>query len=86
MDSLIALTGAVRSIKRLDHSLKFSLRNDDGLFFVQVADPIQVQAGQGLDANHQVYVVGHLHSFIFKRCNSHHVFVEATLILPLPDR
>ena len=83
--SLAVVTGTITSaIQILDGGgARFTVRNGDGHFFIKVRDLGQVSVCQTMKSGDWVYIVGQLHSFVSKRCTSHHVYVEAQVVLPL---
>ena len=83
--SLAVVTGTITSAIQITDGggARFTVRNGDGHFFIKVRDLGQVSVCQTMKAGDWVYIVGQLHSFVSKRCTSHHVYVEAQVVLPL---
>ena len=83
--SLAVVTGTITSAIQISDGgdARFTVRNGDGHFFIKVRDLGQVSVCQTMKSGDWVYVVGQLHSFVSKRCTSHHVYVEAQVVLPL---
>jgi hypothetical protein len=69
--SLISIRGEV--IGR-DASNNLLLKNEAGIFRVKVT------AEQDPDKGSQVHVVGTLHSFFYKRCRRHHLYIQANAL------
>ena len=55
--------------------LLLTLRSESGMFAVRVAEELARSAG--LDLGRTVTVSGRLRSFVFKRCRSRHLYLEA---------
>lgn len=53
------------------------LRNEAGIFPVKVRDSSVAEEGS------QVHVVGTLHSFVYKRCRRHHLYIKAASLTPV---
>ena len=83
--TLAVVTGTITSAIQITDGggARFTIRNGDGHFFIKVRDLGQVSVCQTMKAGDRVYIVGQLHSFVSKRCTSHHVYVEAQVVLPL---
>jgi hypothetical protein len=71
--SLISVRGEI--IGR-DASNNLLLKNAAGIFRVKVS------AEQDLDKGSQLHVVGTLHSFFYKRCRRHHLYIQANSLSP----
>jgi two-component system cell cycle sensor histidine kinase/response regulator CckA len=85
MDSYVVVSGEVSSpihIVAGDREARFSLKGEGGTFFVKAFDPQLIQVSRSLEPGEPVTVVGHLRSFVFKRCNSHHAVIKAISITP----
>ncbi len=85
MDSHVVVSGEVSSpihIVAGDREVHFSLKGEGGTFFVKAFDPQLIQVSRSLEPGAPVTVVGHLRSFVFKRCNSHHAVINAISITP----
>ena len=83
MSSLVMISGTVSgNVLVTDDKAQFALRNGVGTFFVKVSDLKQVRVCQTLRRDGEVSVVGLLRSFVSRRCTSHHVYIEATMIVP----
>ena len=83
--TIAVVTGTITSAIQISDGggARFTVKNSDGCFFIKVRDLGQVSVCQAMKAGDWVYVVGQLHSFVSKRCTSHHVYVEAQVVLPL---
>jgi hypothetical protein len=71
--SLISIRGEI--IGR-DASNNLLLRNEAGIFRVKVS------AEEIPDKGSQIHVVGTLHSFFYKRCRRHHLYIQANSLSP----
>ena len=83
--SVMFLTGALYREVQVKHPrcARFSVKNDKGLFFVKVYDASLVELAKSFEAGTELVVVGEMHSFVSRRCRSHHVFIKAQEIFPL---
>ncbi len=54
---------------------RFSLRNEQGLFFVKVYQAVLVDLAQSFEAGTKLGVVGEMHSFVNRHYKNHHVFI-----------
>jgi two-component system, cell cycle sensor histidine kinase and response regulator CckA len=80
MCSVISLFGNISSTVRIitgSAEVRFSLRTEDGIFFVKAFGDGFVDLASRLRAGEAVQIVGQLHSFVFKRCQSHHTWIKA---------
>jgi len=64
---------------------RFSLQNEQGLFFVKVYQAALVSLARGFETGAELVVLGELHSFVNRRCKNHHVFIKAQKIFPLTE-
>lgn len=64
---------------------RFSVKNDQGLFFVKVYQAALVNLARSFEAGTELVVVGEMHSFVSRRCKNHHVFIKAVAIFPLSE-
>jgi two-component system cell cycle sensor histidine kinase/response regulator CckA len=86
--SLVFLSGTISGDVRMVASdsgevseARFSLACEGGLFYVRAFDPGQIYRCQALRNGDQVTVFGGFHSFVYKRCQSHHVWVNARAVM-----
>ena len=61
---------------------RFSLKNEAGIFLIKVPTPAQVKVCQTLEVTDPVYLLGQLHSFRSQKCGKHHVYFEASAVIP----
>ncbi len=81
--SRVSVTGTVTKVRFRDgEEARFSIRRDGELFAIRAFDPDQIEVCKELRAGDVVTVVGELHSFVFKRCQSHHTWIKALALVP----
>jgi hypothetical protein len=86
MSSVVLISGrVVNTVKIKEETAYFSLKSPEGRFFIQATDPAQVKLCQTLTRGEPIVVIGYLGSFIFRRCDSHHMFIRGVRITPLRD-
>ncbi len=79
--SLIGVIGS--KIKFTQDGCQFSLKTDNGVFFIKIPDREQVTICKTLCAKGmRVHIVAQPHSFVAK-CSSHHVYFKASSIIPV---
>ena len=85
--SVVFVTGTLYREAQIKHPrcARFSLKNDEGLFFVKVYQVTLVKLVQSFEAGTELIVVGELHSFVSRRCKNHHVFIKAVALFPLSE-
>ena len=85
--SIVFLTGVPYREAQVKHPrcARFSLKNDEGLFFVKVYQVTLVNLIKSFEAGTELVVVGEMHSFVSRRCKNHHVFIKAAAIFPLSE-
>ena len=86
MSSVVLVTGRVVNRAKIKETVAyFSLKAPEGRFFIQTMDPAQVKICQNLARGEPIVVIGYLGSYIFRRCDSHHMFIRGVRITPLRD-
>ena len=85
--SVVFVTGTLYREAQVKHPrcARFSLKNDEGLFFVKVYQVTLVNLIKSFEAGTELVVVGEMHSFVSRRCKNHHVFIKAAAIFPLSE-
>ena len=85
--SVVVLTGTLYREAQVKHPrcARFSLKNDQGLFFVKVYQAALVNLVRSFEAGTELIVVGEIHSFVSRRCKNHHVFIKAVALFPLTE-
>lgn len=82
MHNITLIEGTVSGTpKILNSRLHFSLETLRGRFHIQVPGYEAIRACQTLAPGQQVYVMGELASFLYKKCRLHHAFVEAKTVI-----
>jgi hypothetical protein len=88
-NTVVAMLGVVNSEVTFGEAGKgearFSLRDEQGVYYLKVFDPALIALCVGLKQGHLVRVFGRLHSFVWARCGSHHVYVEAEDIVLIAE-
>jgi two-component system cell cycle sensor histidine kinase/response regulator CckA len=82
--SLVLLSGTVSGDIQIrsGSDARFSLACGGDLLYVRAFEPKQIRVCQALRDRDRVVVVGSLHSFVYKRCRSHHAWVKALAVAP----
>ena len=85
--SVVFLTGTLYREAQVKHPrcARFSLKNDQGLFFVKVYQAALVNLVKTLEAGTELVVIGEMHSFVSRCCQNHHVFIKAVVLFPLTE-
>jgi hypothetical protein len=85
--SFVFLQGRLYREVEVKHprNARFSLKNEQGLFFVKVYQATLVELARSLEPGTELGVVGEMHSFVNRRCRNHHVFIRAAALFPLTD-
>ena len=85
--SVVFVTGTLYREAQVKHPrcARFSLKNDEGLFFVKVYNASLVELAKSFEAGTDLVVIGELHSFVSRRCKNHHVFIKAVALFPLSE-
>ena len=84
----VAIRGQISSnfrIDKKDASTQFSLKASSGVFFIKTYGLENSRLCEGLKRGQIVNIIGELHSFVFKRCGSHHVYIKALTVIPDDD-
>jgi hypothetical protein len=73
--SMVFLTGTLYREVQVKHPrcARFSLKNDQGLFFVKVFQAALVNLAAGLEPETKLVVIGEIHSLESRRCKNHHI-------------
>jgi two-component system cell cycle sensor histidine kinase/response regulator CckA len=85
MDSHVVVSGEVSgsiSIVGGDQEARFGLKGQGGSFLVKAFTPQLIQVSRSLEVGMPVTIVGHLRTFTYRRCRSHHVMIKAITISP----
>ena len=85
MDSHVVVSGEVSgsiSIVGGDQEARFGLKGQGGNFLVKAFTPQLIQVSRSLEVGMPVTIVGHLRTFTYRRCRSHHVMIKAITISP----
>ena len=77
--AVAVIQGEIAGRQRLKQGgLLLTLRSESGIFAVRVDEKLAQSAG--LDLGQPVTVSGRLRSFVFKRCRSRHLYLEAQAV------
>ena len=79
MSTWVFIAGVVRQPPDNRKRNVFELENEQGVFAVRVER--RLRRACRLVAGDQVQVTGQLRTFVFKRCHSNHVYVEAASVV-----
>lgn len=85
--SFVMVTGKLYREVQVIHPrcARFSLKNEQGLFFVKVYQAALVNLAKSFDPGTELGVIGQMHSFVSRRCQNHHVFIKAVALFPLTE-
>jgi hypothetical protein len=85
--SLLLLTGTLYREVQVKHPrcARFSVQNEQGLFFVKVYRAALVSQARSFEPGAEIGVVGEMHSFVSRRCKNHHVFVRANALFEMTE-
>ena len=83
--SLVVVTGRLYRPVQVKHPrcARFSLQNEQGLFFIKVYQAALVELARSLPPHTTLAVIGELGSFVSRRCQNHHVCIKAVALFPL---
>jgi hypothetical protein len=79
MSTWVFIAGVVRQPPDNRKGNLFELENEQGVFVVRVERHLRLACR--LVVGDEVQVTGQLCTFVFKRCRSNHVYVEATSVV-----
>ena len=84
MGSLVSIVGTItNTIRRTEEGLcRFSVDTEDGRFYIQIPWSLQLE---NICHAEPVHIIGTLHSFTFRRCCCHHVYIEPLAIMQSPE-
>ncbi|GIK36950.1 MAG: hypothetical protein BroJett011_07830 [Chloroflexota bacterium] len=68
-----------------DGCIQFSIRTSEGTFFIKAYGLESYRLCERLEEGHLVTVIGSLHSYIGKKCQSHHVYIKAKTLMPVDE-
>lgn len=84
MGSLVSIVGTITNeIRRTEDGLcRFSVDTEEGRFYIQIpwSSPLEQ-----IRPTEPVHIIGTLHSFTFRRCRCHHVYIEPLVIMQGPE-
>lgn len=82
--SVLFLSGKLYREAQVKHPAcaRFSIKNDQGLFFVKVYESSLVEQVIRINPGAELAILGEMHSFVSRRCQNHHVFVKAIALFP----
>lgn len=84
MTSLVVMPGTIhRPIQFEADQARFSLKNENGLFFINASGPAQLKVCQVLNVGDLICVIARLHGYRNRTCGKHHVYLEAMAIMTL---
>ncbi len=62
--------------------IQFSIRTPEGTYFIKAYGVESYRLCEDLKEGHLISVIGSLHSYVGKRCQSHHVYLKAKTLIP----
>ena len=84
--SVVMLTGYIQNdIKPKAGIARFSLRNQEGLFYIRVHGEVLARQCEQLQLGDKVTVVGFLSAFFNESCRGHHTILNIQAITPALD-
>lgn len=83
----VAVTGIASGFKYdpKEQVMHFSIKNEDGMFYIKAYDLENIRLCEQLTAGQTVSVLGELHSFIARKCHSHHIYIRVKTLIPFDD-
>lgn len=87
INDTIIMGRVVRAPQYNDHEgcIQFTIRTAEGTFFIKAYGLESYRLGERLEEDNLITVIGSLHSYVGKKCQSHHVFIKAKALMPVDE-
>jgi hypothetical protein len=86
LNSFVIMPGTICSPVRFEgEQARFSLKNDNGTFFINAQGMMQVKVCQALEVDDDICIVARVCGFRNRQCGKHHVYLEAMAVMTLAE-
>lgn len=65
--------------------IQFTIRTAEGTFFIKAYGIESYRLCEKLEEEVLITIVGSLHSYVGKKCRSHHVYIKAKTLMPVDE-
>lgn len=65
--------------------IQFTIRTAEGTFFIKAYGIESYRLCEQLEEEDLITIVGSLHSYVGKKCQSHHVYIKAKTLMPVDE-
>lgn len=65
--------------------IQFTIRTAEGTFFIKAYGIESYRLCEKLEEEDLITIVGSLHSYVGKKCRSHHVYIKAKTLMPVDE-